>query len=324
ACAPIGNPFAAPSPTATLFLFPTRTPTLPVTATPVLPTGTVTPTPAPTPTAARVLIVSFDGMRPDAIEAAPMNTLLGLMRASQGAYSLKAQTILPSSTLPAHASMLGGLCPAKHGVTWNEYLPGYGYALGTDLFDLAHAAGLRTVMIVGKEKLRQVTEPTSTDVFIFADNGEADLTQQAIGWIAQGFGLMFVHFPNPDLVGHEYGWMSGHQLQALREGDAELGQLLAALDENGLRDSTLVIVTSDHGGLNTSHGGSALEETTIPWIVSGPFVHAGLLTGYVHTTDTAATAAYVLGLPRPVDWDGAPVLEAFGLPDRPHTDPCVY
>jgi arylsulfatase A-like enzyme len=220
--------------------------------------------------------------------------------------------------------MLTGLCPAKHGVTWNEYLPGNGYALGTDLFDLAHAAGLRTVMIVGKQKLRQITDPTSTDAFIFADNGEADLTRQAVDWIGQGFGVMFVHFPNPDLVGHDHGWMSDEQLQALREGDAELGQLLAALDANGLRDSTLIIVTADHGGLNTSHGGNLPEETTIPWIVSGPFVHPGPLTGYIHTTDTAATAAYVLGLPRPIDWDGAPVLEAFGLPDRPHTDPCVY
>ncbi len=322
ACAPLENFLAAPSPTATLFLFPTRTPTLPVTATPVPPTATVTSTPAPIPTASRVLIISFDGMRPDAIEAAPMPNLQALMNI--GAYSLLAQTILPSSTLPAHASMLGGMCPAKHGVTWNDYLPGYGYALGTDLFDLAHAAGLRTVMIVGKEKLRQVTEPESADAFIYSDNGETDITQKAVDQIAQGFGLMFVHFPNPDLVGHEYGWMSDHQLQALREADARLGLILDALDANGLRNSTLLIVTSDHGGLNTSHGGDQPEETTIPWIVSGPFVHAGPLSGYVHTTDTAATAAYALGLPRPVDWDGRPALEAFGLPDTPHNNPCVY
>jgi hypothetical protein len=30
--------------------------------------------------------------------------------------------------------------------------------------------------------------------------------------------------------------------------------------------------------------------------------------------DTAATAAFALGLERPAEWDGVPVFEAFGLP----------
>lgn len=322
ACTPLGNILPARQPTPTLFLFPTRTPTLPVTATPVPSTATATFTPAPVPHAARVLIISFDGMRPDAITLAPMTNLLALMDVS--AYSLHAQTVLPSSTLPSHTSMLTGLCPAKHGVDWNDYLPGRGYALGTDLFDLAHAAGLSTVMIVGKEKLRQITEPASTDTFIYADDGEAEIAQQAVEQIAQGFGVMFVHFPNPDLRGHLFGWLSPQQLAALRDGDAHLGEILNALDANGLRDSTLIIVTADHGGLNTSHGGDLPEHTTIPWIIAGPFVHPGPLAGYVHTTDTAATSAYVLGLPVPNYWDGWPVLESFGLPDGTHTDPCVY
>jgi arylsulfatase A-like enzyme len=53
---------------------------------------------------------------------------------------------------------------------------------------------------------------------------------------------------------------------------------------------------------------------TIPWIASGPGIQAGELTQSVYTMDTAATAAYALGLPIPADWDGVPVLEAFGLP----------
>jgi len=37
--------------------------------------------------------------------------------------------------------------------------------------------------------------------------------------------------------------------------------------------------------------------------------------------DTAATAAYALGLKIPKEWDGIPVYEAFGLPAQPHTEP---
>jgi hypothetical protein len=314
-----GTPLLRPAPTE--FTFPTRTATLPVTATFVPPTVTSTPTPPPRPTAKRVLIISFDGLRPDAIALAPMENLLALMKVS--AYSLQAQTIVPSSTLPAHTSMLDGVCPIKHGVFWDEYLPEKGYAPGVDLFDLAHDAGLRTVMIVGKEKLRQISEPSSTDVFVFTDKSDADLAQHAVDEIGKGFGLMFVHFPFGDLQGHEFGWLSEQQFAALRSGDAALGQILAALDANGLRESTLIIVTADHGGYKTSHGGFRPEETTIPWIASGPFIQPGELTSYIVTTDTAATAAYVLGF-SPTGWDGLPVLDAFGFPPQERTNVCRF
>jgi arylsulfatase A-like enzyme len=244
-----------------------------------------------------------------------MTNLLKLMKS--GAYTLEAQTIFPSETLPAHASMLSGLCPSKHSVLWNEYVPENGYALGVDLFDLAHAAGLRTVMIVGKEKLRQVTEPASTDVFDYEKDGEVNIANAAFQEIEQGFGLMFIHFPRGDLQGHEFGWMSKRQLEAYVLGDMELGEILKALDAKGFRSSTLIIVTSDHGGHKKTHGFDQLEDMTIPWIVSGPGVIPGPLASFVHTTDTAATAADMLGLPLPAEWDGRPVFEAFGLPIVP-------
>ena len=304
ACAPgIG---LAPLETATQPPAP-REATATLTAIPPLATATSTPRPL----AERVLIISFDGLRPDAIGKAPMTNLIALMQSS--AYSLSAQTILPSSTLPAHASMLSGMCPSKHAVYWNDYVPENGYARGVDIFDLAHASGLRTVMIVGKEKLRQVTEPESTDVFIF-EEADSTISNLAVAEIKKGFGLMFVHFPTGDLQGHEWGWMGGVQMWTFREEDKLLAQILAALDENGLRASTLIIVTADHGGIQHSHGGSLPEETTIPWIISGPGVVPGPLTSFVQTTDTAVTAAYMLGLPLPADWDGSPVTEAFGQP----------
>ena len=264
-----------------------------------------------------MLIVSFDGLRPDAIAEAKMTNVLSLMQA--GAYTFGAQTIMPSSTLPSHTSMLVGTCPAKHIVRWNEYVPENGFAIGTDIFDLAHAAGLRTVMVVGKEKLRQITEPASTDYFEFVDDTDEIrdpfvIEQLAIQQIHQGFGLMFVHFPSGDLAGHDHGWMSRQQLRAYANDDESFGFILETLKALGLYDSTLIIVTADHGGHDTTHGTDRLDDMTIPWIVSGAGVQPMQLTTQIHTTDTAATAAFALGLPIPEEWDGAPATEAFGLP----------
>jgi predicted AlkP superfamily pyrophosphatase or phosphodiesterase len=230
------------------------------------------------------------------------------------AYSLTAQTIRPSATLPAHSSMLSGLCPAKHGVDWNDYIPENGIAQGIDLFDLAYAAGMQNVMYVGKEKLQQVTDASNIDRFVFANDRDKVIMQNLLADFPQDFGVLFIHFATTDDMGHVYGWLSPEQLSVIYRADEAIGELLSALAANGLRDETLLIITSDHGGHGTVHGSSLPEDMTIPWIVSGPGITAGKLLTQVHTMDTAATAAYALGLSIPEEWDGVPVYEAFGLP----------
>lgn len=297
-----------------------------------LPTPTLTPEPPPIPPTEatlspslpeslpkieRVLIVSFDGLPPDAIEAAAMENVMALMQA--GAYSLTAQTVYPSLTLPSHASMLVGTCPAKHIARWNEFVPQNGFALGTDIFDLAKSADLRTVMVTGKEKLRHITEPASTDYFAFIDKTDkivdsTTVLRLALNQISAGFDLMFVHFAEGDIEGHANGWMSRAQLGVYGREDRGLGSMIQTLKDKGMYDTTLIIVTSDHGGHDSTHGSDLPEDMTIPWIISGPRIFPGELQTQVYTMDTAATAAFALGLPLPLDWDGIPVYEAFGLP----------
>ncbi len=314
---PSSVPFFGPTPTPTPSLTPSVTPTLTPTATPTYtPTPTETPTPTPTPTfappARRVVIISIDGLRPDAISMAPMPNLMALMQSS--AFSLGAQTVLPSVTLVSHSSMLVGVCPAKHGVNWNDYIPDLGYAIGTDLFDIAHAAGLRTYMYAGKEKLRQVTEPSSLDQFVFVNDRDLVLMERLIAEFPQDFGILFIHLALTDGMGHVYGWLSPEQLSVIRRADEALGLLLTALDARNLRSETLLIITADHGGHSTTHGSSLPEDMTIPWIASGAGIQPKALTSPVHTMDTAATAAFALGLPIPAEWDGVPIYEAFGQP----------
>lgn len=316
---PTATPTATSTATATLSPTPSQTATATLTVAPTL-TQTSTPTLTPAPSARRLVIISIDGLRPDAILPAPMNNLIGLMQT--GAFSLGAQTVFPSITLVAHSSMLGGLCPSKHGVLWNEYLPERGYAQGTDLFDLAHAAGLETIMYVGKEKMRQITEPASLDRFIYINDSDSVLMGSLTANFPQDFGVLFIHLLATDLAGHDAGWMSPYQFSTIRQADAALGMLLAELDARNLRGETLIIVTSDHGGLGGGHGTAAREDMTIPWIAAGPGIQPKTLTTLVHTMDTAATAAFALGLPIPADWDGVPVYEAFGLPAARQSADC--
>jgi predicted AlkP superfamily pyrophosphatase or phosphodiesterase len=320
---PAPRPESAPQPiAATDSLSPapvsTTTPTSTPNPTPQ-PSATLTATPTEIPRPRRVLILSIDGLRPDAIARAPMPNLLELMQS--GAYSLAAQATFPSATLPNHASMLTGQCPAKHGVNWNDYIPEYGYAAGPSIFTLAKDAGLRTIMIVGKEKLRQVTHPETTDVYRYINDRDLVIAAKIIPELQNGFDLAFVHFPTADWMGHLYGWLSPEQFSVLRRADEALGNILAALEESGLREETLLIISSDHGGRERSHGSRHPEDMTIPWVIHGPGVSPGELNISINTIDTAATAAWALNLSIPPEWDGYPVREAFGALPLNRPDP---
>ncbi len=305
----------APTPTAALP--PTPTPTASSTSTATLtlsPTATTTDTPTPSPTPVprptRVLLISLDGFRPDAVSSERTPNILAL--AMRGAYTWSAQTVLPSATLPAHGSMLSGYLVVRHGLTWNDYLPRRGFIQVPTIFTLARQAGLSTAMLVAKEKIVHAAAPGTVDLFRYLPAGDFAITEEAIALIQAGYDVLFVHFAGPDAAGHLYGWMSPHYLSTVANTDIAIGRVMIALDEAGLRDSTLVILTADHGGHDHSHGSSRPEDVTIPWVIAGPGVRQAFpITVPVSVCDTAPTAAWALGLSIPDDIDGRPVTEAF-------------
>jgi hypothetical protein len=251
-----------------------------------------------------VVVISVDGLRADAVAAAPAETLIGL--ACSGAYSLAAQTILPSLTLPAHASMVSGYEPEQHGLLHDYYLADRWIEVPT-VFSVAAEAGRRVAIVVGKQKLVQLAPPGTYDSFEWVTGGDAAVVDAAIAAAAGGFDVLFVHLPALDYAGHGSGWMSETYRAQLRTTDAEIARLVAALPI-----AATVIVTADHGGHGNGHGSAFFTDTTIPWIVAGAGVRAGLrLETPISVMDTAATAAWIEGLALPPDAPGCPVLEAF-------------
>src|SRR5262245_9850524 len=102
-----------------------------------------------------VVLISIDGLRPDAILAAPAAAMLSLMR--RGAHATHAETIRPSITLPSHTSMLTGLDFARHGVGWNSYRSGH--IDRPTVFSMARRAGLSSAALLGKGSLYYLANP---------------------------------------------------------------------------------------------------------------------------------------------------------------------
>src|SRR4051794_33017649 len=254
------------------------------------------------PRAERVVIISIDGLRPDLLITAEVPTLRGLLKA--GSYTFWARTVAEAYTLPAHTSMLTGVSPQKHGVTWNDHIE-QAYPQSPTIFEVAKQAGLTTALASGKTKFVVFDKPGTLDwKYLPRDEPILDtfVAEQAAKMVREHKPqVLFVHLAGVDTVGHARGWGSPEQLAWLGEADKAVGIVLAAVKEAGLLNSTLVIVTADHGGAGVEHGPDDQRSAHVPWIAVGPGVRKDMdLTRYpdltVNLVDTFATACAALGL----------------------------
>ena len=273
---------------------------------------------APTTSVTRnVILVSIDGLRPDAIDRFNAPTFQRLMR--EGSYSMLARTILPSSTLPSHTSMLSGEPPEQHGVTWNNVVTAEKDIVDiSTVFSVARAHGYRTAAFFSKAKFSPLQRP-----------GSLDYSQAPGGWWGKWASartvsdvrtylqkerpnLLFVHLSDADSAGHSSGWMSAAYGRAVLATDNAVSQILDAADQTYGAGNYSVVVTADHGGHGRGHGTKDPLDVTIPWIAWGRGVNAGAMTEVtINTFDTAPTVLWLLGVDKPEAWDGVPVTRAF-------------
>jgi hypothetical protein len=260
----------------------------------------------------RALIISIDGLRPDLLARGEARNLRWLMRS--GSFSLWAVTVPAAVTLPSHTTMLTGVRPEIHGVTWNGDKPG-AYPRVPTLFQLARQSGMTTALASGKTKFSAFAAPGALDWSSIRAAGDRQVTDEAIA-ILRGHrpNVLFVHLPGPDVAGHTYGWGSPQQVDAVQHADAQVGRLLDTLSDLGLTDSTFILISADHGGTGLSHGGPDPRSRTIPWIAAGPGVRRNYdLTREprlrVRTEDTFATVSMMLGLPINSRVQGRPVVQ---------------
>ena len=278
-------------------------------AAPASPTAPV----APGSRARHVFIISFDRGKPSVMKQSKMPTFFSMT--SQGASSLEAQTIFPSITLVSHASMLTGVSPEKHRVSWNEWQPEKGLVPVPTIFQVAKKASRRlvTAMFVGKQKFAHLFLPGSLDAFSMPDYSAKVVACQAGEYIIQKKpNLCFIHFADSDGAGHTYGWGSPEQIQSFADEDDALKVIRDAIRKAGIANDSVVILSADHGGHAKTHGSNSPEDMTIPWVAWGAGVKKGYtITAPITTYDTAATALWLLGVPIPDGWDGKPVTSAF-------------
>ncbi len=256
-----------------------------------------------------VVIVSFDGMRPDGMERADAPTLHRLR--AEGAYALRAETVGDSSTLPSHSSMLSGVEVEVHGMEFDDFRPERGFIRVPTVLYRAHDLGLATAMFVAKTKLRHIAIPGSVDVWSLPHWSCERVARAASAYLPTAPpGITFIHFEEPDDAGHRHRWMSARYLDAIARTDRCLATVMSALEGRADHDRILVMISADHGGHGRRHGTHSPLDLHIPWIAWGSRVVRGDFDAPVRTTDTGVTALAALGLDTPSDVTGRVVRRA--------------
>ena len=261
-------------------------------------------------TVSLTVLVIIDGLRPDALAIARCFNLAALR--AKGIATLQACSVMPSITLPVHMSIFHSVPPTRHGITTNDWRPMARPLPG--LVDVAHAAGLRSAFFYNWEPLRNLSRPGSLAFSYFRANlhtglnGDQVLADEAVCYIASDRpDFVFVYFGTLDIAGHAYGFMSDEYLAQLERVDSAFGTLLETLPA----DAT-VLLTSDHGGHDRTHGTDAPEDMTVPWMVAGPGIRCGHeIKTPVSLLDTAPTLARMLGISPHPEWEGRCVEEIF-------------
>lgn len=116
---------------------------------------------------------------------------------------------------------------------------------------------------------------------------------------------MAICFDNPDHVGHAVGHDTPEYYAKLKELDGYIARIVQAVDEAGMTDETIFIITSDHGGIT-------MQEMETPFIIAGKGVKAGgEFQESMMQYDVAATMAYIFALQQPQVWIGRPMTQVF-------------
>ena len=270
-----------------------------------------------------VVMIGLDGLAGNTVEAADMPTVKMMME--NGAWTLQARSILPSSSACNWASMYMGVGPEMHGYnTWGSRKPDF------PSIELSENGMMPTIFTALRRHNAEYNLAAFYEWEVQGDlidnkavtyhqhipmvepRGEA-ITNAYIDYLKEykpEFSICI--FDSPDAEGHGHGWGSEIYMSRLQGADAQIAAIIEATKQAGMYDDTIFMVVSDHGGIGTGHGSTSMSEMEAPLVFFGKGIKKGhKIQSSVVRYDTAPTIARILGAEAPAVWRGKVIEEIF-------------
>jgi predicted AlkP superfamily pyrophosphatase or phosphodiesterase len=275
----------------------------------------------------KVLFIGIDGCRFDSIQAADTPNLDRLM--AEGCYDADCQILgdryTGNDTVsgPGWSSILTGVWADKHGVDNNDFkvkhydqYPHF-FAHLKEVRPTAYTASVVSWIpiqqhITSAADVSKLFPPVGkdyTDADILAAKAAAKILTESDP------AVLFIYIGQVDETGHKDGFHPTvpTYIKAIENADACVGMVLDAVRARKTFDQEdwLILVTADHGGKGTGHGGghNVPEIRNSFVIVSGPSARRGPLEEQTFLVDVPVTALAHLGIAADPKWnlDGHPI-----------------
>lgn len=284
-----------------------------------------------------VIIIGVDGMSTNGVMKADTPVLHDMMK--HGSWSMHARGVLPTTSGANWASVIDGVGPEQHGVTSNDWQVGeFNFPTSVtgsggffpSLFQVLtdQHPEWEVGSIYHWKGFGNLYDHRLVDYDVNGKD-EDETAALAVAYIkAKQPALLFVHLDHVDDAGHAFGHGTARYYEAVAKADTLIGRIRQATVDAGIADETVILVTSDHGGVGKGHGGQSLAELEIPWIAYGKVINSsGQLDLPINTFDTTATAAWLLGAKVPYAWLGRPVtpiLRGEKMPEQAYRTSSFY
>ena len=292
-----------------------------------------------------VLLITIDTLRADAIGAYGANggvtPLIDRLAAAGTRFeSAHAHAVL---TLPSHASVLSSRYPFAHGVRDNAgfrfppsmdtlatWLRARGYRTGA--FVSAFPLDARFGLARGFDEYDDRLSGSPRPAFLEQERDGRETVARARAWLAAGDGrpsfcwvhLFEPHYPYAPPEPFAARFSADPYKGEVAATDGALAPLLQPILDGPERDSTIVVLTSDHGESLGEHGeathGIFTYESTlrVPLVIYASGLPRGVRPDQARHVDIAPTILDLLSMPIPSHLDGR------SLRESPATSPPSY
>lgn len=247
-----------------------------------------------------VILISVDGLRPDALTTLGEKGAANFYRLmKEGAFTLNARTDPDATvTMPNHTCMLTGRgVKGKQGHNFVDNkaddlsLHANKGSYVKSIFDVAKDHGLTTALFASKLKFKVFINSyadsggpqnaSRIDYYSLTDLDDVLTLNYLIKQLRDRPPVFsFVHFAQTDDAGHSAGWdldQDSLYMMTVQQADRYIGKVLATIESQPfLKGRTVIVLTSDHGGIDKHHYDVTKQENfRIPLIIWGKGVAGG-------------------------------------------------
>ncbi len=276
-----------------------------------------------------LIIVLIDGFDPEYLAACPAPNLAEIARRG---FRVDGRGMTPSVTNVNNVSLVTGSYPERHGITSNYwldrqrgeefYMESSEFLRAETMFQRAATAGLRTLLVTAKDKLRRLLAGSGP-----SDGATVSISSEAPpGWVVDGVGepppiyslevnrwvldagryamsrepFDLVYLTTTDYAMHTYGPQHPESARHVALLDEGLGAIMDSLP-SGIDGNARILVTADHGMSDKSRmlhlpgelARYSIKARAVPVIKDRYVVHHSNLGGsiYVHLDNPSSRSA---------------------------------